>query len=358
MTASTRAPLLLSLAVLAAMPLPALAAKAQATYSKADFAPAFANAVGETWKRNGGHQGVTTAGNKVSGSEVPGDAPGGTFRVNLAMACPFPDSTNPGSYNYNKMMTFQIPGAVVNNGTSFTYLFRTQEVADLYAPHVEKALAKRRKGLVKEFKDVQVSFERTGGPAYTLTATYPYGSGVKPEQITDRLVYFMSQSNFAVCDIVTMSWLAIEDIWDEKKGDITGPVSRELFIVLNPLLRKDNYEKQGSAAGGTWSMRGDGWSETYENHTDRMELSMGMVTPKGIPQAKAEAIVAQLKAVAPAPGAQRLDVYWQDGTVWMTSVYPYAGMTGKQVMKTVQSFSDDYAEDHFKAVKKVLKKNL
>lgn len=358
MPVTTRIALALSALLLAATPLPAFAGKALSTYGKADFKPAFDNAVGETWKRNGGHQGLNTRGNTVSGSEVAGTAPGGTFRINLAASCPFPDSTNPASFNYNKVMSFKdVPGVVTNNGDSFTYLFQTQEVADLYVPYLEKEMAKRRKELSKEFKNVQVSFERKDGKSYTLLAHYPYGSGAKPEQITDRLVYFMSKSTFAMCDIVTLSWLAIEDIWDDVKGDITGPVSREMFIVINPLLRKDNYETTGSnATGGIWKMKGNGWGETYENYTDRMELSMGMAIPKSIPADKAAAIQEQLRAIGPAKGAQKLDVYWTDGYLWLTSIYPYTGMTGKSVMKTVQNFRDDYAENHYKAAQKVLKK--
>jgi hypothetical protein len=361
MTFRASTALALLAALLATASTSALAAKASGAYTSTEFAPAFNQAVGEIWKRSGSHKGQTAGGgNPVSGEEIKGTAPGGTFRATLGAACPFPDSSNPASYNYNKVMSFgPVPAIISNNGDSFTYQFQTQEVSDLYYPLVEKEMAKRRKELMKEFKDVTVTFDRSGGKAYTLTATFPYVGGVKANEITERLVYFMSKSTFAMCDIVTFSWLANEDLWDQLKGDISGPVSREQFIVINPLLRKDNYETTGTkATGGIWKMKGDGWGETYENYTDRMELSMGMPIAKDIAPDKVQAIYAELQALAPAKGAQKLDIYWTDGYVWLTSVYSYTGMTGKQVMKTVQSFSDEYAEDHFKAAKKVFKRYL
>jgi hypothetical protein len=120
-----------------------------------------------------------------------------------------------------------------------------------------------------------------------------------------------------------------------------------------------NYETtKTKATGGAWEMQGDGWGETYENYTDRLEASMGMPIPRGFSQEVADAMHEQLMAVGPTPGATKLDIYWGDGYIWMTSVYPYAGMTGKQLNKIREAFSNDYAKDHFKAVKKVLKKNL
>lgn len=337
----------------------AFAAKAQTTWGKAEFFQALNTAYGENWKRDGGHD-ATRYGNsgKVSMEEVPNVAAGGAWKFNLNAACPFPDSTNSASYNYNKVMSYQMPALAANNGGGMQYAFQTQAVSGLYVPYVEKTIADYRKELQKEFKDVQVTLERPEGQQYyLLTAVYSYEKGVKDHEITKRLVYLMSKSKFLLCDIVTYSWLANEKLWDKYKGDITEPIGKELFVVLNPLLRKDNYEISGSkATGGAWSMQGSGWSETYENYTDRMELSMGMAIPKGMPQDQAQAAYAQLQAIGPAKGAQKLDVYWTDGYIWMTSVYPYAGMTGKQVMKTVQNFTDDYAEDHYKAAQKVMKK--
>lgn len=337
----------------------ALAAAAQSTYSKADFFQALNTAYGENWKRDGGHDAQKYGmSGKVNIEEVPNVAPGGAWRLNLNAACPFPDSTNPASYNYNKVMSFEMPALVTNNQGGMQYAFQTQAVSGLYAPYVEKGVAGHRKDLQKEFKDVQVTLERAAGQdAYTLIATYSFEHGAKPADVTKRLVYLMSKSKFVLCDIVTYSWLANEKIWDDVKGDITGPVSKEMFVVMNPLLRKGNYEVNDSkAAGGAWRMYGDGWSETYENYTDRMELSMGMKIPKGMAQEQAQAAYAQLQAISPAKGGQKLDIYWTDGYIWLTSVYPYAGMTGKQVMNTVQKFTDDYAEDHFKAASKVMKK--
>jgi hypothetical protein len=223
---------------------------------------------------------------------------------------------------------------------------------------VEKGLADHRKDLQKEFKDMPGTLDRPQGmQGYLVQATYNFGNGVKPEDISKRLVFLMSKSKFVLCDIVTYSWLANEKLWDKYKGDITEPISKDLFVVLNPLLRKGNYEiSDTKATGGAWSMKGDGWSETYENYTDRMELSMGMAIPKGMAQDKAQAAYAQIQALGPTKGAQKLDVYWTDGYIWMTSVYPYAGMTGKQVMNTVQKFTDDFAEDQYKAAQKVMKK--
>lgn len=316
MTFARRAALALPLRALLAAPGAAFAAKAQTTWGKAEFFQA------------------------------------------LNAACPFPDSTNSASYNYNKVMSFQMPALAANNGGGMQYAFQTQGVNALYAPYVEKTIADHRKELQKEFKDVQVTLERPEGQQYyLLTAVYSYEKGVKDHEITKRLVYLMSKSKFLLCDIVTYSWLANAKLWDKYKGDITEPISKELFVVLNPLLRKDNYEISNTkATGGAWSMKGDGWSETYENYTDRMELSMGMFIPKGMSQEQAQAAYAQILALGPAKGAQKLDVYWTDGQIWMTSVYPYAGMTGRQVMNTVQKFTDDYAKDQYKAAQKVMKK--
>lgn len=359
MTFTRRAALALPLLAMLAAPGAASAAKALATYGKADFTPAFNNAVGETWKRNGGHQGLNTGGNTVSGSEIPGTAPGGTFRANLAASCQFPDSTNPASYNYNKVMSFKgIPGVVANNGNGFTYMFQTQEVPDLYATYVEKYMAKRRKELEKEFKDVQVTFERKDGKAYTLTANYSYGNGVKPDKITDRLVYFMSQSTFAMCDIVTYSWIANEDIWDEYKGAIKGPISRELFVALNPLLRaRDLAIADPAVSGGTWGFYNDGWQARIQNHETSMRLVTIVVAPANLNDGQVAAIKAAIGKMRPLKGASSLEVEYVDGQFRAHNLFPYEGFTGKKIMDTVQDYYDGNAADQGKEIGKAIKKS-
>ena len=347
--ARKKAPLLLSALLLAALPFPALAAKASAVYTEAYFRPIVEEAYND----------ARVGGTKTRMETVQGLSALGGWRVNLNMNCAFPDSSNPYSENYNKGLVFNTPAAVANRGNSFDYIFQTQSFTDLQAPWVEKEIAKRRKELQGEFDDVQVTFDRQPGQGYLLTAKYPFGNGVKPNDIQKRLTYFMSKSQFALCDIVTGAWIASGKLWDEYKGEIKGPVSREIFLALNPVFTRDNYETtKTKASGGAWEMQGDGWGETYENYTDRLEASMGMPIPKGFSQEAADAMHAQLMAVGPAPGAQKLDIYWGEGYIWMTSVYSYAGMTGKQIRKTREDFSNDYAKEHFKAVKKVLKKNL
>lgn len=330
-------------------------------YEKAAFKPALDNAVGKIYKNHGGQSGYVkdSAGGKVTYDELANVAPGGAWRVMLGIGCELPGTHNSASNEYGKLMRYNSPAIVANNRDGFSYVFQTQAVEDAHLLKVENRIASRKKSLANEFKDVTVTLERQEDKTFRLTALYSYAGGATTSNIADRLYFFMRESEWLLCDVHTGIELSNASRWKELKGDITA-ISKADFITLYPLFKESGYAVNNPQNPyGDWQMGGDGYKVWVENLNTQMRLWLRIKQPYGnTPKEKAEAVLAQIRAFAPAKGAASVEANWDANDIWVGHLYPYAGMDGKEIKKTVDYFFDKYAPGAVKDVRKILKKSL
>ncbi len=331
------------------------------TYEKEAFKPALDTAVGKIYKNHGGQSGYTvdSAGGKVTYEEVANVSAHGAWQIGLGIGCELPGTRNSASNEYGKLMRYNAPGVVANVRDSLVYAFVTQAVDDPYVTHVEKNMAARKKSLMNEFKDVKVTLDRQADKTYKLTALYSYAAGVSPSHIADRLYFLMRESEWLLCDIHTGIELANLNRWKEIKGSITT-LSKTDLITLYPLFKQSGYVVNNpDNPHGDWQMGGDGYKVWVENQNTQMKLWLRINQPFGnTTKEKGDAVLAQLRAMQPAKGAASLEANWDQNDIWVGSVYPYAGMKGKDVEDTIDYFFNKYAPGATKDVRKIVKKSL
>lgn len=325
-------------------------------YSKADFKEVLDRALTDIYKRDARLREMGIAGKGNAYQEAPALSQNGAWQFTLSAACQLAYSNVSVSNNAGKFMTYNAPAVVTNNGGNFVYQFQTQSVGEIHKPEVEKVIEKLKKELAKEYADVSFLVEPQKDGSYLLRALYNYGTGTTDGRINDRLVYYMSKSKFLLCDIVTAMEIANANNWKRLKGPLTPPLSRDEFLVLYPTFQESGYAVQNdNNPYGQWASRGDGYRIWIENLGDKMKFWVYIPTPAGLTQEKATELYNQLTAIPPVKGASATEVQWDASYVWVGCVYPYAGMTGRDLGEELQKFFNKNGDVLFKAVKKIMK---
>lgn len=332
---------------------------ASTVYQRDDFKPAIDHAVGQLYQLHGGRDTEDSSGGTIAYEELEGLAAGGAWRIRLGIGCEMLGTQNSVSNEYNKLIKYNSDAAVGNNTDSFNYFFRTQAVDEVHLPKVEERIASRKATMQNALSDVTLSIDRDADSTYLVTAAYSYAGDVSAAQISERLLSLMQESEWLMCDIHTGVELSNADRWKDLKGPIET-LSKADFITLYPVFKESGFEVNNpDNPYGDWQIGGDGYKVWVENHGSGMRLWTRIQQPYGnTPQDKGEAVLAQIRALAPPKGAAVLEAYWDANDIWVGSVYPYAGMKGKDIEDTVEYFFNKYAPHVTKDVGKIMKKTL
>ncbi len=325
----------------------ALPALASAALTKAQFLEALNGAMGD---RNMKSQ--TVQGEQLALEEMAGNGEMGMWRVGVINACLMPGGDNSTSNNYGKMMRIKYLLVVANAANGFAFAVNSNAASAHQKAAVEKALADRLKTLNGDLGIAATMTPKDGG---TYQIVGELAGSPSAGQLRDKLAKLITQVRLMVCDVYNAMEAADLGQWKALKGGELSTLDKSQFVALYHHFKDPAYERKGNAPHGTWAVQLDkknkGW---IENYGDRMILWV-WVQPPSVPSEELKKVVeAKLAALPRLDGATSIETGFFAPEFWAGQVFPYAGMTGKQLVKILDGFSDDDGLDFKKEVRKAV----